>query len=127
VVLTSISPTRSRKLLCPPNSLEGSKMAKMVKKNAAITFVSDDSVSEPGYYVLEGEPEESIVAITTGDQVYDSEGKPVVLENGRMAVANCGPTGELITVKHESNMVPGPRVYPLNNWFSYDNPEGGEN
>jgi len=95
----------------------------------------DKGVEAAGFYLLEGEPSESVVRPTSGDQFYDEDGEPVVLENGRMAVGHIVDgepvlgtvsTGEEITVKHESNMTPGTQVFPGVDGFYYKDPNGGE-
>ena len=101
----------------------------------------DQGVEAPGFYLLVGEPTESEVHVTEGDQLYDEEGNPAVDERGRMAVGTADgeggyelttkKTGEVLTVKSESTMTPGQRVYPSPDGDGFvlenPNPEDGEN
>lgn len=82
-----------------------------------MAYFDDDRVSEPGFYALSGEHEISTVVVQDGGELQMEGGEPVVDERGRPIILGVPQVVDEIEVKHETEMVPGERVYP--------DPEGG--
>jgi hypothetical protein len=87
-----------------------------LKSNSVAYFDHPDLVDEPGFYLVEGENEEtSQVNVYDGGsfQTTDGEGgKTLQLdERGRPVLATAPELKKTITVKHDTNGKPGKRVW----------------
>lgn len=118
-----------------PSQKKGEIVAKGSQKGDVSTvayFDDPDTVDEPGFYLVEGENEEtSDVKVYDGGEHAvsgkDEEGNPVleVDDRGRPVWAKAPEHKETITVSHNTTGKPGKRVYPSpdGEGFTFDAPE----
>lgn len=114
------------------------KTGKKVPDSASVGYIGEGAGYdvEPGYYIMEGKPEESEVQVLQGKHAMnpdhdedDPESSPFILDpRGRPTFEGVPQPVGSVTVKHETNFTPGTRVYasPDGEGFLYDDPEGGE-
>lgn len=110
--------------------------SKKVDLSSSSVAYFDKDVEEAGFYVLDGKADKSKVKVFDGGEFHlttatDDDGgeyQTVAVDDNGRPVWKTQPTEkEEITVKHESNMTPGKRVYPSpdGDGFQYDDPDEG--
>jgi hypothetical protein len=86
-----------------------------LKSNSVAYFDHPDLVDEPGFYLVEGENEDtSEVNVYDGGsfQTTGDEGQLQLDARGRPVLATAPELKKTITVKHDTNGKPGKRVWP---------------
>jgi hypothetical protein len=88
-------------------------------ENSSVAFFDDpDTVDEPGFYLLEGEPTTSEVKVYDGGSFEvageDDEGNAILKtdDRGRPVFATAPSLQDTVTVAHNTNSTPGQRVWP---------------
>lgn len=100
-----------------------------LKKNSVAFFDHPNVVDEPGFYVLEGEKTTSDVKVYDNGSfaTVDEDGEQVLVtdERGRPQFHTTPEHVDTISVKHETQMTPGKRVWshPEGDGFVTEAPE----